>query len=84
MTETEGKGVPALGIFDYFKPVSSWTAKEVRAFLRERGADSLNLVDVRQPGEYESGHLPGARPIPVAGLADRLGELDRSKPTITY
>ena len=73
-----------MGLFDDFKPVSSWTVEEVRTVLRERNAESCNLVDVRQPGEYESGHLPGARLIPIAELRDRLGELDRSKPTITY
>ena len=73
-----------MGFFDYFKPVSSWTAEEVRAFLRERSAESYNLVDVRQPAEYESGHLPGARLLPIAELTDRLGDLDRSKPTVTY
>ena len=73
-----------MGLFDDFKPVSSWTVEEVRTVLRERNAESFNLVDVRQPGEYESGHLPGARLIPIAELGDRLGELDRSKPTITY
>jgi len=73
-----------LEFFDYFKPVSTWTAEEVRAFLRYGSAESCNLIDVRQPGEYESGHLPGARLIPMAELTDRLGDLDRSKPTITY
>jgi rubrerythrin len=37
-----------LGLFDYFKPVSSWTVEEVRTVLRERSAESCNLVDVRQ------------------------------------
>ena len=73
-----------MGFLDYFKPVSTLTAEEVRAFLRRRSAESYNLIDVRQPGEYESGHLPGARLITMAELANRLGELDRSKPTITY
>ncbi len=73
-----------MGLFDYFKPVSSWTARQVREFLAERSADSYNLIDVRQPGEYESGHIPGARLIPVGELGDRLQELDRNKPTITY
>lgn len=73
-----------MGLFDYFKPVSTMTAGEVRAFLRQRSPESYNLIDVRQPGEYEGGHLPGARLLPIAELADRLGELDRSKPTITY
>jgi len=73
-----------VGLFDYFKPVSGWTAEEVRAFLRDRPVGSCNLVDVRQPGEYQGGHLPGALLIPVAELESRLGDLDRSKPTITY
>lgn len=73
-----------MGLFDYFQPVSTRTAEEIRAFVRDRPAGSYNLVDVRQPGEYERGHLPGACLIPVAELESRLGELDRSKPTITY
>jgi rhodanese-related sulfurtransferase len=73
-----------MGFLDYFKPVSTWTAEEVRAFLRKSSPESYNLIDVRQPGEYEGGHLPGARLLPMAELADRLGDLDRSKPTITY
>jgi rhodanese-related sulfurtransferase len=73
-----------LELSDYFNPVSTWTAEEVRIFLREGSAESFNLVDVRQPREYESEHLPGARLIPIAELADRLGDLDRSKATITY
>ena len=73
-----------MGFFDYFQPVSTWTTEEVRSFLRQRSAESYNLIDVRQPGEYEGGHLPGARLLPMAELTDRLGDLDRSKPTITY
>jgi rhodanese-related sulfurtransferase len=73
-----------LGFLDYFKPVPTLTAGEVRDILRQRSAESYNLIDVRQPGEYESGHLPGARLLPMAELANRLGELDRSKPTVTY
>jgi rhodanese-related sulfurtransferase len=33
------------------------------------------VLDVRQPDEYESGHVPGARLIPLAEVPDRLGEL---------
>ena len=73
-----------MGLFDYFRPVSTWTARQVREFLGERSSDAYNLVDVRQPGEYENGHLPGARLFPIADLGDRLHELDRGKPTITY
>ena len=73
-----------MGILDYFRPVSLWSIEEIRDFLRERNADDYNLVDVRQPEEYEQGHLPGAKLIPVGDLHERLNELDPAKPTITY
>jgi sulfur-carrier protein adenylyltransferase/sulfurtransferase len=73
-----------MGISDYFKPVSSWSAEEVRAFLNVKGPEKYNLVDVRQPKEYEQGHLPGAQLIPLGELANRVKELDPNKPTITY
>jgi rhodanese-related sulfurtransferase len=73
-----------MGLADYFKPVDSMTPDEVRAFLDRHRPDEYNLVDVRQPKEYERGHIPGARLIPIADLPDRMGELDKTKPTIAY
>jgi rhodanese-related sulfurtransferase len=73
-----------MGIADYFKAVETMTAEEVREFLKDRDPREYNLVDVRQPREYERGHLPGARLIPVAELSERLTELDPMKPTIAY
>lgn len=32
------------------------------------------LFDVRQPDEYEQGHAPGARLVPLGEVPDRLGE----------
>src|SRR5262252_8185575 len=45
---------------------------------------SLQIVDVRGPGEWKRGHVPGARHIFVPELQKRMGELDRSKPTAVY
>jgi sulfur-carrier protein adenylyltransferase/sulfurtransferase len=73
-----------MGILDYFKSVSTLTAEEVREFLRDRNPEEYNLVDVRQPKEYERGHIPGARLMPVGELHDRLSELDPERPTIAY
>jgi rhodanese-related sulfurtransferase len=36
------------------------------------------LVDVREPDEFESGHIPGARNIPLPELRSRLNELPTS------
>lgn len=42
------------------------------------------LLDVRQPEEYRSGHLPGAVFIPLPDLIDRVGELDPAKAVLAY
>ena len=42
----------------------------------ERDSVGLVLVDVREPQEFNTRHLRGARNIPLAELAGRLGELD--------
>lgn len=43
----------------------------------DRGAA---VIDVREPAEYRTGHLPGAVNIPMGQLPARLGEIDRSRP----
>ena len=73
-----------MGVADYFKPVETMTAEDVRSFIGGKKPDEYNLVDVRQPKEYERGHLPGARLIPVNDIPDRAKELDPNKPTIAY
>jgi rhodanese-related sulfurtransferase len=73
-----------MSVFDYFKPVSTWSAERLRAFLEKASPDEYYLVDVRQPAEYEREHLPGAQLIPLAKLASRAGELDPEKPVIAY
>ncbi len=73
-----------MSILDYFKPVETWSAEQVREFLQQHTADEYSLLDVRQPGEYEEGHLPGAQLIPVKELEDQRQRLDSEKTTITY
>ena len=38
---------------------------------------SVQLVDVREPWEYQKGHIPGAQLIPVGSVFARRGELSR-------
>lgn len=42
------------------------------------------ILDVREPKEYEAGHIPGSILIPLNSLRDRLGELPRDKQIIVY
>jgi len=51
--------------------------------LNKRGA-SLQIVDVRSPGEWKKGHVPDARHIFLPELRKRIGELDSKKPTAVY
>jgi rhodanese-related sulfurtransferase len=73
-----------MGVMDYFKSVPTMTAEEVRKFLAGKHPDEYNLIDVRQPKEYEGDHIPGANLIPMAELNERLNEIDPDKPTIAY
>ena len=49
--------------------------------LAARKDDSF-LLDVREPGEYQRGHVSGAVNIPQAELASRLDELARERPIL--
>jgi sulfur-carrier protein adenylyltransferase/sulfurtransferase len=73
-----------MSIMDYFKSVSTMKVRELKEFLREKNPGEYNLIDVRQPREYERGHIPGARLIPVSELRNHIHELDPEKPAIVY
>ena len=47
-------------------------------------ASSLQVLDVRSPGEWKKGHVPGARHIFLPELPKRIGELNQAKPTAIY
>ncbi|MFM9864100.1 MAG: rhodanese-like domain-containing protein, partial [Micropepsaceae bacterium] len=55
------------------------------AWVEEHARD-LQIVDVREEREFnnELGHVAHARLIPLGQLATRLGELDKSAPTVVY
>lgn len=56
--------------------------------LAALAAESITLVDVREPWEVEIAALPGAVPIPLGTLGDddptTFREIDRSRPVIVY
>jgi adenylyltransferase/sulfurtransferase len=57
--------------------VAEITPLELAARLRD-GAD-LDLIDVREPGEWEVARLPGARLVPLGTLAASLATLDSAR-----
>jgi len=42
------------------------------------------LVDVREPSEYRSGHIPGATNIPLRMLARNLSKIPSDRPVVLY
>ncbi len=50
----------------------------------EKSVKDYQIVDVRNPGEFKSGHIDGARLIPLNTLRGSLGELERNKKTVVY
>lgn len=47
---------------------------DVDEFARRR-TSPVRLVDVREPDEYEGGHVPGAVSVPLGTVVDRTDEI---------
>ncbi|WDL98772.1 rhodanese-like domain-containing protein [Alicyclobacillus sp. ALC3] len=54
--------------------ITQWTANDVQQ--RMTTGQPLQIIDVRQPGEYMSGHIAGSKLIPLGELPGRLTEID--------
>lgn len=67
-----------------FVPGEDFSADQAKEYMAARGAEAYQLLDVRQPKEYEEGHLAGAKLIPLKELPGRLDELEKEKPVIVY
>jgi len=57
------------------------TVEEAGALI-ERGG--LQVIDVREPWEYEEAHIAGCRLIPLGDVPARYGEIDPSTPALVY
>ncbi|WP_188891252.1 rhodanese-like domain-containing protein [Paenibacillus radicis (ex Gao et al. 2016)] len=51
------------------------TPEEVEALLNE--GKQLNLIDVREIDEWESGHIKEASSLPLSELQERVNELEK-------
>ncbi|QLH80406.1 rhodanese-like domain-containing protein [Halosimplex pelagicum] len=49
----------------------------------EDATDDLRIVDIRNPGSFERGHIPGSENIPANRLTDRVEELDGAERVVT-
>ena len=52
--------------------------------LKKAQRGEIIVIDVRPEDEYQAGHLPYARSLPVAELRRRLDELPKNRPVVAY
>ncbi len=57
------------------------TPKEL---AEKRRSQNITILDVREPMEWEIGHIDGAVQIPLRELSARLHELDREREVVAY
>ncbi|WP_173916169.1 rhodanese-like domain-containing protein [Halobacillus sp. Marseille-Q1614] len=70
------------GIFRYLK-----TRKVLKTLTEDefrQGYRKAQLIDVREPKEFEGGHILGARNIPLSQMRNRLVEIRKDKPVYLY
>lgn len=60
------------------------SVEQVRRKIDEGHAANYALIDVRQPSEYEQGHIPGALLMPLGELETRLDELPEKQTLFFY
>jgi adenylyltransferase/sulfurtransferase len=58
------------------------TATELKERL-DRG-DDIQIIDVREPNEYEAARLEGSKLIPLAQVVTRKDEIDESRETVVH
>lgn len=73
---------------DALKQLSSsskeWQGESRDELLRKARLGEVVVIDVRPIAEFEHGHLPYARSMPLGELRTRLAELPKDKPIVAY
>ncbi|NQV21303.1 MAG: metalloregulator ArsR/SmtB family transcription factor [Rhodospirillales bacterium] len=71
-------------ISGYFRARDSLEPVSREELLRRAKDGLVTVLDVRPPGEYSAGHLPGAINLPLKDLEKHLGEIPREREVIAY
>ncbi len=64
--------------------ITNISADNLREYLNQWSEDEYLLVDVRQPREYEEGHIAGAFLFPLSDFSQRQDELPVKKNMVFY
>lgn len=66
------------------EPVAAPVTQEALIERQQQADAALVVLDVRSPGEFAAGHVPGAINIPHDRIGERLAEVPRDKDVILY
>jgi rhodanese-related sulfurtransferase len=69
---------------NYFTDRDELEAVDKEELLRLLKDEAVIIIDVRPELEYEQGHIPAARSVPVENLKRRLAELPRDMEIVAY
>lgn len=58
------------------------TAIELKQRL-DKG-DDIQIIDVREPNEYQAARLPNSIHIPLGQIVNRMSEIDASRETVVH
>src|SRR4051812_10926864 len=58
------------------------TATELKQRLDS--GDDLQLIDVREPNEFDIARIPGTHLIPLGQVVNRMGEIEEGRETVVH
>ncbi|WLD92012.1 rhodanese-like domain-containing protein [Alkalihalobacillus sp. AL-G] len=76
-----------LGLLIYMVGAGLYQRKQIKTLTEEEfreGYRKAQLIDVREPKEYENGHILGARNIPLSQMRMRYKEVRNDQPVYLY
>lgn len=69
---------------EYFERRGALEAVEGEELVRRVRSGEVTVLDVRPVEEYQAGHIPGARSIPISALQARLHEVPKDREIVAY
>lgn len=65
----------------FFTNVKEIDARELATWIEEKSGN-FRIIDVREPMEIAQGSIPGAEPMPMSSLGNRISEISQDKEVV--
>lgn len=66
-----------------FQKLKNLFGAGTKVSYKEMVRNGAQIIDVRTPGEFSSGHIKGSVNIPLQDLNNRMSKIKKDKPVIT-